>query len=72
MKTTSIVAAELGIDRRTLIKTLQRHHELRPKNKLAMGTKGITAYLWTEEEIEAMRQYYATITTGRPRKSETE
>lgn len=67
MKTTKQVAEELGVERNHLTATLSNHPGLRPKEKKMFGpTFGY--YVWTDEEIEVVRQYYDSVKTGRPRK----
>jgi len=54
-KTSSEVAAMLGISRPHLIVIVNRHPELRPKKKVEVAT--LSAFLWTDDEIGAIRQY---------------
>lgn len=53
--TSSEVASRLGIKRPHLIVILNRHPELRPAEKV--GGVGFSAYLWSEDEIQAIEQY---------------
>lgn len=53
-KTTDQVATELGIEKSTLRSTLSRHPELRPADNSKYGW----SYIWTDEKIKALREYY--------------
>lgn len=53
--TSGEVATMLGIKRQHLIVVITRHPEFRPKTKIE-ATR-YSAYLWTQEEIEAVTQY---------------
>ena len=66
-KTTDQAAAELGISRPLLITYISRHPELRPANQIHKAN----LLLWTDEEIEAVRQARAVRGTGRPKKQTT-
>ena len=63
-KTTEQAAADLGISRPVLINYITRHPELRPANQLHKA--GLL--MWTDEEIEAVREARANRGNGRPRK----
>lgn len=66
-KTTEQAAEELGVSRPVLINYITRHPELRPANQLHKA--GLL--MWTNEEIEAVRQARASRGTGRPKKQTT-
>jgi hypothetical protein len=66
-KTTKQVAEELGLSETNLIVYLNRNPQLKPANR--HYEKG--AFLWTDEEIEAVRQARAIRGTGRPKKQTT-
>ena len=63
-KTTEQAADELGMSRPVLITYISRHPELRPANQLHKA--GLL--MWTDEEIDAVRQARATRKAGRPAK----
>ena len=63
-KTTEQAADELGMSRPVLITYVRRHPELRPANQLHKA--GLL--MWTDEEIDAVRQARATRKAGRPAK----
>jgi hypothetical protein len=63
-KTTQQVAAQLGVSEPNLIVYLNRNPQLRPANR--QHEKG--AFLWTDEEIEAVRQARATWKASRPKR----
>ena len=65
-KTTEQAAIELGISRQVLINYVGRHPHLRPAAKLHKA--GLL--MWTDEEIEAVRQARASYSSkgGRPKK----
>ncbi len=63
-KTTEQAAEELGMSRPVLITYISRHPELRPANQLHKA--GLL--MWTDEEIEAVRQAKANRQAGRPKK----
>ena len=63
-KTTEQAAIDLGISRPVLINYITRHPELRPANQLHKA--GLL--MWTDEEIEAVREARATRKAGRPAK----
>ena len=63
-KTTDQAAAELGISRPLLITYISRHPELRPASQIHKAN----LLLWTNEEIEAVREARATRKAGRPAK----
>lgn len=58
-KTSSQAASILGISRPHLIVIISRHEHLRPRKKVQVGA--ISAFLWTDEEIESVRQYLQSI-----------
>lgn len=53
--TTPAAAEKLGITRDNLLMILHRNPELKPAAKLPSGRRGV--YIWTEVEIEAVRQF---------------
>jgi DNA-binding HxlR family transcriptional regulator len=63
-KTTEQAAEELGMSRPVLITYISRHPELRPVNQLHKA--GLL--MWTDEEIEAVREARANRKAGRPTK----
>jgi len=58
--TSDQAAAQIGKDRKYLIKLIGRHPELRPAVEVGQG------FFWTEGEIEAAAQKKATAKRGRP------
>ena len=64
-KTTSQVANELGIGRKTILAYISRHPELVPAKRLSPSKD----YLWTDEEIEAFRNRPFS-KSGRPKKQQ--
>ncbi len=63
-KTTEQAALELGMSRPVLITYISRHPELRPAGQIHKAN----LLLWTDEEIEAVRQARAIRGNGRPKK----
>jgi hypothetical protein len=63
-KTTKQVAEELGLSEPNLLVYLNRNPQLRPANR-QYEKRG---FLWTDEEIEAVRQARATWKASRPKK----
>jgi predicted DNA-binding transcriptional regulator AlpA len=63
-KTTEQAANELGMSRPVLINYITRHPELRPQSQLHKA--GLL--MWTDEEIEAVREARANRGNGRPKK----
>jgi len=65
-KTTEQAAGELGINRQVLINYIGRHPHLRPASQLPKA--GLL--MWTDDEIEAVRQARASYSSkgGRPKK----
>ncbi len=61
-KTTSQVAHELGLQRKTIIAYISRHPELVPARRLYPSKD----FLWTDEEIDAYRNRPKL--KGRPKK----
>lgn len=66
--TSSEVADRLGIKRPHLIVILKRHPEFRPAEKV--GGVGFSAYLWSEDEIQAVEQYVNRNKPGDPQEGE--
>lgn len=63
-KTTAQVADMLGTSRTSLNTFLSRHPDLRPTMRLQPSGD----LLWTEEEIERLKQAKASAKGGRPKK----
>jgi len=63
-KTTEQAAIELGLSRPSLIAFISRRPHLRPATQLHKA--GL--YLWTDEEIEAVREAKASIRDRQPTK----
>ncbi len=63
-KTTDQAASELGISRSHLITYISRHPELRPAGHIPKAN----FLLWTDEEIQAVREARAIRGNGRPKK----
>lgn len=53
--TTPAAAERLGITRDNLLMIIHRNPELKPAAKLPSGRRGV--YIWTEAEIEVVRQF---------------
>ena len=66
-KTTSQVASEIGIPRKTILSFIARHPELVPAKRLSPSND----YLWTDEEIEAFR-HRSLSKPGRPKKAQVQ
>jgi len=64
LKTTDQAATELGLSRPVLIVYISRHPHLRPATQLHKA--GL--FLWTDDEIEAIREAKANSKNGRPKK----
>ena len=63
-KTTEQAAIELGVSRPALIAFISRHPHLRPSTQLHKAA----LFLWTDEEIEAVREAKANIRDRQPKK----
>jgi hypothetical protein len=63
-KTTAQVADMIGTSRTSLNTFLSRHPDLRPAKRL----KPSGDLLWTDEEIERLKEAKAKAKNGRPRK----
>lgn len=63
-KTTSQVADLLGTGRPSLITFLSRHPELRPEKRIEPSGD----FLWTDAEIERLKEAKAKAKGGRPKK----
>lgn len=53
--TTSAAAEKLGITRDNLLMILSRNPELKPAVRMPSGRWGV--YIWTDAEIEAVREF---------------
>lgn len=63
-KSTSQVAGLLGISRPSLITFLSRHPEVRPEKRIQPSGD----LLWTDEDIERLKEAKAKAKGGRPKK----
>lgn len=63
------VAKMVGRDKDTIRKWGRNHPELLPSHQLPLGEKGYKVWLWTHEEVVALKEFAKTQKPGRPKGS---
>lgn len=60
------VAQAVGRDKDTIRRWQQDHPELHPKHNMPLGEKGYKVWLWTEKEVETLKEFARNQKPGRP------